>query len=145
MLRKTLGGLLPALPLAAPVVKPGLWKSERTLNGERSTEHDCVTSEEARSANNFVKDLPKRCTLSKARDGARVLAHDYQRQSVEQSGKGQVGIKVDSPTRYVMRYRFDGQTRIGEEVTPIQLDLQADSRWVAADCGEYADADAGDE
>ncbi|WP_169518295.1 DUF3617 domain-containing protein [Solimonas variicoloris] len=146
MLRKTMGGLLLALPLAAtaaPVVKPGLWKSEQTLNGERSTEHDCVTPEDARSANNFVKDLPKDCTLSKVRDDARVLAYDYQCQSAEQSGKGQVEIKVDAPTHYVMRYRFDGQTRIGKDVTPIRLDLQAESRWVAADCGEYGEAAAG--
>jgi hypothetical protein len=132
--------VLPVTAMAAPTVQPGLWESTQTMNGEQSVERDCVTPAEAADTQRFRQDIPQDCTLSKVTDNARTLAFDYVCEKSTR-GSGRFELQVPSPTQFQMRYRFKGETKVGAKTVPVALDLDAKSRWIAADCGDLAEDD----
>jgi len=134
---------LPAVAMAAPTLKPGLWESTKIMNGEKDVERECITAEELRDAKNFRKGIPRDCELTNTRESATMLAFEYSC-SKSSRGGGSFEIKASSPTQYEMSYRFKGEVLGGTKAAPLTLELQSKGRWIGSDCGDLADEDDDD-
>lgn len=129
--------------VAGPVVKPGLWEvTQRHADGDSEVEQECISPAQARDTSSFHQELSEDCKIGKLRDSAQEMSFDYYCASEQQSGKGRFELSVARPTEYELRYVFDGQVKVAGKTVPTQLDLQAQGRWLADDCGDLVAEDA---